>query len=129
MDLTLDRAKSGEQWQRPFGNIGSIELIQSHPNSPYHMSLMTAIWSKKHLLKMLHPGWSPWNLEMEGTTVLGKHPELKVIGTTARIVPHTLAFRGGNDSKLLLDELKPEDVDELRELGLLSPWEKEKENA
>lgn len=124
-DLTLDRAKSGDHNIRHYGNLGALELIQSKPGSPYHMSLMTAMWQKQHLLKLLRPDWSPWDVELEGTTLLSAHPELKVLGTTSRLIPHTLALRGGDSGKLLLDELSSRDVDELRELELLQPWELE----
>lgn len=126
MDLTLDRAKSGEHNHRHYGNIGPLELIQSNPSSPYHLSLMTAIWRKNLFLSVLQDDWSPWDVEIIGTLQVQKNfPGLRVLGTTARLVPHTLAFRGGSTNRLILDELDPQDVDELRDLGLLQPWEKE----
>ncbi len=123
MDLTLDRARSGKEYQRHYGNLGPLELVQSRPDSPYHMSLMTAIWRKQHLLRVLRNDWSPWEVELSGTPELSKHPELKVIGTTSRLVPHTLAFRSGESSNLIVDDLSRGDVEELRELGLLAHWE------
>ena len=51
----MDRAKAGDHNIRHYGNVGSLELVQSKPGSPYHMSLMTAMWRKENLLRVL--GW------------------------------------------------------------------------
>jgi hypothetical protein len=46
-----------------------------------------------------------------------------VIGTNAWPLRNTLAFRGGDISALLLDEIDPTDVTEMRELGLFKGLE------
>ncbi len=123
MDLTADRQFAGEI--EDYDVIGAdIDLVKSKPFSPYHMSLMTAIWRKKHFLNILRPDETPWQLEMVGTERLSEmEDEILVLGTKQRPIRHTLAFRGGDSSKLLLDEVSEEDQAELRHYGLLEGLE------
>lgn len=123
MDLTADRQFAGEVID--YDVVGDdIDLVKSTPFSPYHMSLMTAIWRKKHFLSILRPDETPWDLEMAGTTRLSElEDQILVLGTKQRPIKHTLAFRGGDSSKLLLDEISEEDQAELRHYGLLEGLE------
>lgn len=122
MDLTGDRKHSG---QASFGGMcGHLHLVHSDPMSQYHMSMMTGIWRKRHLLSVLIPNETAWDVELKGTPRLREmRNEKLVFGTEEWPVKHTLAFRGGDTQKLLLDELDPVDIAALRELGYLKPWE------
>ena len=102
------------------------DLIISMPGSPYHLSLMPGLWRKQHLLATLKPGWSPWDVEIVGTTELSHNRDVIVLGTRQWPLKNCLAFRGGDSGKLLLDDLAQADVEALRELGYLSHWEVEK---
>lgn len=126
VDLVTDRRYAKDAID--YGMVGNVPLVKSHYNSPYHMSLMCGLWNRSHFLKILIPDESPWEVEMRGTTRLAEfEDDLVVIGTKSwngdndRLcpVPHTLALRGGDSSKLMLEELKSEDVEELRELGYI----------
>lgn len=123
MDLTADRQFAGEVVD--YDKVGEdIDLVKSTPFSPYHMSLMTAVWRKKHFLSILRPDETPWDLELKGTQRLSElEDQILVLGTKQRPVRHTLAFRGGDSSKLLLDEVSEEDQAELRHYGLLEGLE------
>lgn len=122
LDLTGDRKHSGQA--SLYGMCGHLQLVHSNPDSQYHMSMMTGIWRKSHLLSVLIPGESPWDVELCGTPRLAamRHEKI-VLGTEEWPVKHTLAFRGGDTSKLLLDEINPGDVTDMRALGMLAPWE------
>lgn len=102
-----------------YGTVNRLDLIKSMPGSPYHLSTMTAIWNRELLLKVLVPGETPWDLEIRGTTRLSHEQDMLVIGTRQWPVKHTLAFRGGDSGKLLLDEVNPADVEALRGLGYI----------
>ena len=122
-DLTADRKYSG--FAKPYGRDGHVKLIISDPESQYHCSLMAALWRRAHMLKILVENESPWDVEIKGT------PRLRalqnyciVLGTEDPPMHHTLAFRGGDNHKLLLDDISPADVADMREAGLLRPWEK-----
>ncbi len=121
-DLTADRKYAGDIEE--YGRAGDLELLKSPPGSPYHMSLMCALWRKELLLKILEPDESPWDIEIQGTTRLSAMgDDYLVLGTKNVPVKHTLAFRGGDNSELLLDEIGEDIVQEMRELGLLEGLE------
>ncbi len=121
-DLCADRLYAGDA-NTNYGKYGVLDLVWSRPGSPYHLSLMTGIWNKKQFLSVLQKGWSPWDVEIDGTRVLSRRQDLYVVGSHQWPVKHTLAFRGGDDSVLLLDELHKDDVANLRDMGLLATWE------
>lgn len=110
-----------------YGHVGHIDLVKSMPGSPYHMSLMTGAWNRRHLLRHLRPGWSPWDVEIVGTTNLSHDQDVIVLGTRQWPVRHTLAFRSGDSSTLKLDELATEDIVELNKYCLLDAWRKDEE--
>lgn len=103
-----------------YDTVAYLDLIKSMPGSPYHMSLMTGMWRAENMKKVLIPNESPWDVELVGTTRLSHLSELRVMGTKQSPVKHTLAFRGGTSSNLLLDDIKPADVSEMHRLGLLN---------
>lgn len=101
-----------------YNSVAYLDLVKSMPGSPYHMSLMAGLWNRDLLREVLIPGETPWDIELNGTIRLS-HQECLVLGTRQWPLRHTLALRGGDHSKLLLDELKPDDVEQMRKLGLL----------
>jgi hypothetical protein len=118
LDLTGDRLHA--TGASLYGKLGNYDLIWSSPDSPYHMSTMPAFWRAEHLRKVLIPNETPWDLEIKGTPRLASHGrDLVVVGTNAWPIKNTLAFRGGDVSKLLLDEVDENDVREMNKLGLL----------
>lgn len=121
MDLTGDRQYAGGA--RPYGACGRLSLVWSDPESQYHMSLMTALWRRRHLLRVMRADETPWQIELDGTGRLAAlREEALVLGTANWPVHHTLAFRGGEPGTLLLDELLEEDRQDLKTKGLLKPW-------
>lgn len=123
LDLTGDRLNAGDA--SLYGKLGIYDLIWSNPDGSYHLSTMPAFWRKQHLLRALRPNESPWQTEIDGTPRLGamRH-EVIVLGTNAWPLRNTLAFRAQSGSQLLLDEVDPEDVTEMRKYGLLKHLEK-----
>jgi hypothetical protein len=107
-----------------YDTVDSIDLVKSMPGSPYHMSLLCGIWRRDNLLKALVPNETPHEVELIGTTRVSHMQDLLVLGTRQWPVLHTLGLRGGDHSKLKLEELKPRDVEEMRNLGYFNVWEK-----
>lgn len=103
------------------GVVGDITIVRSDPNSAYHFSLLTGLWNRDLLLSVLLRDWSPHEVELAGTPHLAHRPELLVLGTITDPWPlrHTLAFRGGNSDKLLLDEIVEADLADLRLQGFI----------
>lgn len=106
-----------------YDTVSYIDLIKSMPGSPYHMSLLTGVWRRDNLKRILIPGESPHDLELVGTTRVSHFQDLLVIGTRQWPILHTLGLRGGDHTKLNLSELKPKDVEEMSDLGYFEPWE------
>lgn len=117
LDLTGDRLNAGGA--SFYGKLGDVDLIWSNPDSPYHLSTMPAFWRASHLRRVLIPGESPWDLEIHGTPRLAAlRKSVIVLGTSAWPIKNTLAFRGGDSSKLILDEIYLDDVATMRKLNL-----------
>lgn len=121
VDLRADRLYAHSA-DKKYGNAGYVDLVKSMPGSPYHMSLMTGLWRVEHLIKVIQPGQTPWDVEIHGTPVLSHMQDLMVLGTRQNPVEHALAFRSGEHQQLLLDELPSHDIEEMEALGYLSPW-------
>lgn len=121
-DLTGDRLHAGGA--QFYGKLDDVDLIFSDPASQYHLSTMPAFWRRSHLQRVLVHGETPWQLEIQGTPRLGQlRNEMIVLGTSAWPIRNTLAFRGGEPGKLLLNEIDPGEVAEMRAAGLFDYWE------
>lgn len=125
MDMYTDRRyAAGVQ---KYGMCGHIPLLKSDYNSQYHMSLMCGLWNREIMLQVLKPGQTPWQVELDGTPILARRKDdVLVLGTESwddnpKTCPirHTLAHRSGNPNALLLDDIKPEDVAAMKELGYI----------
>jgi hypothetical protein len=125
IDLTTDRLFAhGPRYPGhipDYGYLGHLDLIRSEPTSQYHMSLITGVWRRDNLLKVLLPDWSPWDVEIDGTRHLQKHHahDLLVLGTRQWPVRHTLGYRGGDSSKADLSQIRPEDIEAMKAEGIL----------
>lgn len=105
-----------------YGTVAHLDLIKSMPGSPYHMSLMAGIWSREHMLRVLVANESPWDLEIVGTDRLSHIQDVIVLGTRQWPLRMTLGLRGGDHSKINLDELSQQDVHDLTKMGYFQTW-------
>lgn len=78
IDLTGDRLYA--QGIEDIDSYGHYDLIAAH-GSQYQMSLMPGLWNKQLLLEILQPNWTPWEVELSGTSLVNDRPELIVLGT------------------------------------------------
>jgi hypothetical protein len=121
-DLTSDRQFA--QGVSFYGKMGGVNLLLSDPDSQYQLSMMPAFWRKEHLLRVLIPNETPWDVELSGTPRLSAlRNEMIVLGTDVHPYKNCLAFRGGDTSKLILNELDPQDVAMMRGAGLFKGLE------
>ena len=86
------------------------------------MSLMGGIWSREHMLRVLVANESPWDLEIVGTDRLSHIQDVIVLGTRQWPLRMTLGLRGGDHSKINLDELSQQDVHDLTKMGYFQTW-------
>jgi hypothetical protein len=105
-----------------YDSFGFLDIVKSHHMSPYHMSLMTGMWRRDLMLRVIKTGWSPWDVELTGTTKLSRLSGMSVVGSRQWPIRHTLAFRSGDSTKLKLEEIRREDVATMTRMGLLEPW-------
>lgn len=116
-DLCADRLYAAGM--QDYGTCGYLDLVKSDPASQYHMSLMTGIWRRDLLRKVLIPGETPWQVELEGTPrVRHLAPDVIVLGSRQWPVRHALGYRGGDSGTADLSELNPADVDAMRAEGI-----------
>lgn len=114
VDLAGDRA--GSENTLDLHRLTDIELVESNPESQYHMSLYVGIWDRDLLKQVLIPNETPWQVELDGTNRLRYKPDLHVIGTRNMPVPIMLANRGGDPTTYLIDELNEEDQAEIKRI-------------
>jgi hypothetical protein len=122
VDLTGDRLYAFGA-DKNYDTVSYLDLVKSMPGSPYHMSLMCGVWRKDNMLRVLVQNESPHEVEMVGTQRASHMQDLLVVGTQQWPVRHTLGLRGGDHTKLNLQELKDKDVEEIRAKGFFEPWE------
>jgi hypothetical protein len=105
-----------------YGTVSYLDLIGSMPGSPYHLSLMTGVWRREHLLNALRPGWTAHDVELVGTQEFSHNRDVVVLGTRQWPVKHIIAIRTVAPDKLDLAGMSDHDVIEMGKLGLLKPW-------
>ena len=128
IDLTPDRlhtarAQTSEsEWKG--GKLGHLDLVRSKSGLPYSRAMITSVWNKQNMLKVLKPGWDPWQVEMQGSYATYLYgDEMEVWGTESIPVPHCVGIRKlpeGN-GKLWLEcgFFKQEDRERMQMLGIL----------
>ena len=133
-DLATDRLYSDGGGKYLWGlntydTCGYLDLIKSDYNTDYHFSLWGGLWRRDLLKKLLIPGESAQEIEMEGTKRLRAYQdEILVLGTRQAPLKHVNAIQGKkwnfNESTGII-ALKEVDKKGLRALGY--DWEKSKD--
>ncbi len=120
MDLTADRQYNGHA--KDVGYLGQYDLVETPNDSEYQMSLQAGIWNVNHLLGLLEPGKSPWQVELETGDTLQAKPQLRVLGTRQCPMRYINAFKSGKDFELQqLELLPPAHLEEFEKQAWLAP--------
>lgn len=115
-DLTTDRLYS--QSFQDIGSIGPVDIIKANdPN--YCLSLQASLWNVNVLRKILIPGETPWEVELQGS---GRAADLEVYGTRQWPIRYQIMVRSGHFSKsgawqMPARQLSEADYLELERLG------------
>lgn len=121
IDLSTDRLfMNGPQYHKDipdYGYCGYIDLIKSEPGNQYQMSLQAGIWRRDNLLKVLIPGESPWQVELDGTGRVNANRDLLVLGTRQWPIRYTIGCKGGNPSEMSFSGVDFNDILTMRELN------------
>lgn len=66
-DLTSDRlnAFGDARNSKHFMHLGWYDVVYTPSQTPYQMSLQAALWNKSLLKRLIRPGVSPWELEVQ----------------------------------------------------------------
>ena len=121
IDLTADRLKSGHA--EDVGKWRRFDIIETK-QCQYQMSLQAGLWDRRPLLDILQKGWSPWAVELEGTSWVNDKPTMRVMGTKQWPVSYTNALGMGNKG-INLKGCPDELVKQMEEWG----WFKRSENG
>ena len=94
-DLTMDRLYAGgPNWplyDPEYDQYGHYDIL-IRPSTEYQMSLQVGIFNKGLLLNLLHPGWSPWDVELWGTGIINES-DMIVLGTRQNPVSYINALK------------------------------------
>jgi hypothetical protein len=69
--ITIPYTNKPTLLSRP-GDFLALDMVKSHLDAPYLMSLQAAIWRTDFLLRFLKKGENPWKMEKYGTTRVQK---------------------------------------------------------
>lgn len=118
MDLTTDRQFNGHA--KDAGPWGHYDLVETGPDAEYQMSLQAGIWNRDHLLSILRPGLSPWEVELHLSPALCERKDLRVFGTKQCPVRYiNVSMNGKENQHQNLDKLPLEQLTYIREKGWL----------
>lgn len=133
IDLTPDRLHTmrdhpefSGKYDYKGGKLGHLDIVKSASGAPYSLSVITSVFRKDNLLKVLKPDHDPWEVEMKGSyNVYLQGEAMRVIGTEGSVVPHCVGIRklpeAESHGKLWLETgfFKEEDRKRMQELGIL----------
>jgi hypothetical protein len=103
IDLATDRlyANGGSSYLYGANTLATVEyldLIQSDPQSEYHMSLWNGLFNARLLLdRVLVPGETAQEIEIQGTRRLSSEDDVFVLGTRQAPMRVTNILRSGHD--------------------------------
>lgn len=99
IDLTDDRQYAGGALDADYW--GSYDIVETPYQTPYQMSTQAGIWNRRLFLKLLQPGKSAWQVEIET-----QPPEsMRVLGTRQRPVRYANAIQKGQLDRSQIDTI------------------------
>jgi len=113
IDLTSDRLFSGCP-KTDVGSWNGLDLFTTPNDCAYQNSIQACVYNKAHLLRLLRPGLTPAQFELE----VAVPPGLQVLGTRQCPVCYTIAWGTGH-AGLNLENIPSEHLDEMRQRGYL----------
>jgi hypothetical protein len=97
VDLVTDRLYAANALE--VGHFMDLDIMECNPPAQYHMSTQASIWKLDCLRKVLVPGETAWQSELEGTTRM-INQGWRAIGTRQCPVRYIIGVQSG---KLALD--------------------------
>jgi len=109
IDLTKDRLYAGGM--RDYDVYGHYDLV-SAPGSEYQMSLQAGIWNKGLLMSVLQTNQDPWQVELQGTTIVNER-DMTILGTRQNLVKYANGMKNGSDD-VNTDGIEKEHLDRIK---------------
>lgn len=134
IDLIGDRVHENIAFWNHAESVATIDgytFIKSDPRTPYQYSVAPSVFRRDVLLANTYPGYTPWNLETEMTTMLhAKGEAVQVYGTTKPLMlinngmaqdgkRYKRGLRGIDAADAIPEMMQTFDRDELTRLGIL----------
>jgi hypothetical protein len=113
-DLTMDRLyANGPLYPHDdfHGCYGHYDLIDRQ-GTMYQMSLQPGIWNRRLMLNILKNNWSPWEVELEGTSILNEKEDIRVLGTRQNLLSYTNGLKNEADN-INTDKIPPEHLERI----------------
>lgn len=117
IDLTHDRLyiNGGANFlygANTYDNCGYLDLIKSPPGTPYQMSLWAGIWNREQMRKVLIPGETAQDIEINGTRRVTD--DQLVLGTRQAPMLHANIYQSRNKGIPVYEDanwaIKPDDL-------------------
>ncbi len=124
IDLTHDRLYINGGANFLFGantydNCGYLDLIKSPPGTPYQMSLWAGIWNREQMRRVLIPGETAQDIEINGTRRVTD--DQLVLGTRQAPLLHGNIYQSRNNGSPVYEgdhwAIKPGDLSFMRDKG------------
>jgi hypothetical protein len=119
LSISPERKYFGKEFE--FSEVpGVFELVK---NTPYLISTQYSIWRKDYLVELLSNVRTPWEFEVQGSKILSKQENLKVIHTFPATLayPESSAMSARTPGYISVLGNKTSDILELIERGHLDP--------
>ncbi|KKN30247.1 hypothetical protein LCGC14_0835970 [marine sediment metagenome] len=124
IDLTHDRLyiNGGSNFlfgANTYDNVGYLDLIKSPSGTPYQMSLWAGIWNREQLKRVLVPGETAQDIEINGTRRVTD--DQLVLGTRQAPLLHGNIYQSRNNGTPVYKDdhwtIKPDDLEFMRKEG------------
>lgn len=124
IDLTHDRLyiNGGSNFlfgANTYDNCGYLDLIKSPPGTPYQMSLWAGIWNREQMKRVLVPGETAQEIELNGTSRVTD--DQLVLGTRQAPLLHGNIYQSRNNGNPVYEgdhwAIKADDLEFMRKKG------------
>lgn len=86
------------------------DLVAAAQNAHYRSSTQPAIWSRRYMLKLMRPGWNPWQFELNAPA---GHDGALIVGPRQQIYVYANVYYKGSPDPYMLAKLSDEDLEML----------------
>ena len=116
--LELWRSVRSKKKAMDWGQIRGVPIVTAGPGAKYQMNLQCNIWNTFELYKVLKPGETPWQVEIEGTKRVSEIG-FNVLGVANPLVNYEPIFQKGSIDHARLQMIPKVHLDRIKREGWL----------